>query len=291
MDFHKELYFDDLHTFWQYAMGESDAYTRKSREERADYIEWSGGLTWEEAKRMALSGWGEIIPEIEKYRAVITPIITDKVLRPRQIYSVAGYSVDVGAFLANDPECFINREYEERNYPGKVFKIVCSVSHSSGISTNVIINRGAIVCALIDAIEYAGHRVEVVCNLATSANYDESSLKGQEKEYGWFEVSVLLKKSTQPLDMSDLAYCLAHPSMLRRIMFSAAEIEGWSDVSRVYGYPAEATEKGDLYVKELFYGEFANESEAVSDAEVINWVLTQLKSLGVDIESDHHIET
>jgi hypothetical protein len=291
MDFHKELYFDDLHTFWQYAMGESEAVYLASRREGARVVEWSGGLTWEEAKRMALSGWGDIIPEIEKYRAVITPIITDKVLRPRQVYAVAGYSVDVGSFLANDPECFINREYEERNYPGKVFKIVCSVSHSSGISKNVIINRGAIICALIDAIEYAGHRVEVVCNNASAAYNDENSLKGQQKEDGWFEVSVLIKKATQPLDMSDLAYCLAHPSMLRRIMFSAAEIEGWSDVSREYGYPAEATDKGDLYVKELFYGEFANESEAVSDVKVIDWVLTQLRKLGVDIETDHQIET
>jgi hypothetical protein len=144
---------------------------------------------------------------------------------------------------------------------------------------------------LIDAIEYAGHRVEVVCNDASAADIDENSLKGQKKESGWFEVSVLIKKATQPLDMSDLAYCLAHPSMLRRIMFSAAEIEGWSDVSSGYGYPAEATDKGDLYVQELFYGEFAKESEAVADEKVIDWVIKQLNMLGVDIETNCQTES
>ena len=147
MDFHKELYFDDLHNFWQYAMGDSIANTKDSRTISKDSLDKSGGMSWETAKRLALNGWGEIIPEIEKYRAVVSPRITEKVLRPRQIYSVAGYSVDVGAFLANDPECFINREYEERNCPGKVFKIVCSVSHSWGVKAETIINRGAMICA------------------------------------------------------------------------------------------------------------------------------------------------
>jgi hypothetical protein len=117
---------------------------------------------------MAVNGWREGMTEIEKYRAKIVPIITDKVLRPRQVYSVAGYSVDVGSFMANSPECFIAREYEERNYPGKIYKIVASISFSAAIKPETIIQRGAMICALIDAIEFAGHRAEVICNWAVS---------------------------------------------------------------------------------------------------------------------------
>lgn len=225
---------------------------------------------------MALSGWREGLEKIDRYRAQIAPIITEKVLRPKQVFSMAGHYVDVGSFLANDPECFITREYEERNYPGRIFKLICSISFSAAITPETIIQRGAMVCALVDAIEFAGHRVEVVCNGAMSRYDSVDHRKGLKKNDGWFEVSVTVKKTQQPLEMSDLAFCLAHPAMLRRMLFSAAEIEGWSDVADAYGYPSQASEKGDLYVGEVFSG-------IVPDADAINWVLSELKRLGVDL--------
>jgi hypothetical protein len=49
------------------------------------------------------------------------------------------------------------------------------------------------ICALIDAIEFAGHRAEVICNAAMSAEKHEKDLQGKSKERGWFEVSVTIK--------------------------------------------------------------------------------------------------
>lgn len=274
----KQLVFEDLSEFWRYTMRDSSAYRKDSRDSYDQ--KWSGGLTWPEAKAMALSGWREGLNEIDRYRAQIAPIITEKVLRPQQVFSMAGHYVDVGSFLANDPECFITREYEERNYPGRVFKLVCSISFSAAITPETIIQRGAMVCALVDAIEFAGHRVEVVANDAMSRHSGEAYRKGMHKDDGWFEVSVTVKKAQQPLEMSDLAFCLAHPAMLRRMMFSAAELEGWSDYAHDYGYPSEASEKGDRYVAEVFSG-------TVPDAKAISWVLSELKGLGIDlIETD-----
>ena len=154
MIINKELSFDDLSKFWKYSFQESSASNRESRNNYN--LKWSGGLTWEEAKAMAISGWHEGMSEVDKYRAKILPIIAEKVLRPQQVYSIAGYCVDVGSFLANEPECFIAREYEERNYPGRIYKIVCSISFSAAITPETIIQRGAMICALVDAIEFAG---------------------------------------------------------------------------------------------------------------------------------------
>ena len=275
----KEIYFEDLNRFWDYAMQDSKAYRKSSRNN--SNLQWSGGLTWEQAKQMAINGWQSGMKEIEKYRAKIAPIITEKVLRPKQIYSVAGYAVDVGSFMANEPECFLAREYEERNYPGKIYKIVVSISFSAAISPETIIQRGAMICALIDAIEFAGHRAEVICNWAVSVGNYDNYRQGKNKERGWLEVSVNIKKSSQPLDMSDLAFCLAHPSMLRKIMFSVAEIEGWSDFADNYGYPAEATDKGDMYIKEIFSG-------TVPDNQAITWVFSELEKLGINIETTNN---
>lgn len=274
MGVNSELHFDDLSEFWHYAMKDSQARNRESRSDHNP--EWAGGVTWPEARTMAFGGWREGLERIDRYRAQIAPIITQHVLRPVQVFSVAGHYVDVGSYLSNDPECFITREYEQRNYPGRLFKLVCSVSFSAAITPETIIQRGAIVCALVDAIEFAGHRVEVVCNDASSVRQSDEYRKGLRKSEGWFEVSATVKKAQQPLDMSDLAFCLAHPAMLRRIMFSVAEIVGWSDFAHNYGYPAEATDKGDLYIREVFSG-------TVPDSEAIGWVLNELKRLGVDL--------
>jgi hypothetical protein len=177
--------------------------------------------------------------------------------------------------LSNDPECFISRNYDERNYPGKIFKIVSSISVSASIDAKVILQRGAMVCALVDAIEFAGHRVEVVCNDSTSAS--SYYRDGKNKSKGWFEVDVKVKSTEQPVDISSLAFCLAHAAMLRRIFFSVAEIEGWSDFAFNYGYPSPATDKGDIYIQEIFSG-------IVSNDQAIHWVLTELEKLGIDLE-------
>ena len=268
----KILHFDDLTSFWNYAVQDSNAWKKSSRSNND--LHWYGGLTWDEAKKQAKSVWQEGLDKIEKIRAQISPIITKQVLRPRPINAMYGYSVDVGSYLSNDPECFFSQEYEQRNYPGRIFKLVVSISFSSEITPETIIQRGAMVCALVDAIEYAGHRVEVVCNWAVCG---DSHNRVYSDYKWWFEVFTTIKKTNQSLDMSDLAFCLAHPAMLRRFMFSVAELNGWSDNVSNYGYPAEATEKGDLYIREIFSGE-------VQDEQAIDWVIEQLKDFGIDLE-------
>ena len=271
----KHIIYEDLYDFWLYALRESDAYEKSSR---GYSREWNGNVSWLEAKKLALQGWQDGLEQVKKYQTEITPQITEKVIRPSQIYDVAGYNVDVGRYLSNDPECFVSREFVVNNSPGRVFTLVCSISFSAAIKSETIIQRGAIICALVDAIEYAGQGVEVICNEASSVSSNSEYRKGKHKEKGWFEVDVTVKKPNQPLEMIELAFCLAHPAMLRRVMFSVAEIEGWSDFARGYGYPAEATTKGDLYIEEIFSG-------TVPNKKAINWVLEQLKKLNIEIKN------
>ncbi|TXK71727.1 hypothetical protein FT993_08685 [Mesonia sp. HuA40] len=271
----KHIIYEDLYDFWLYAFRESDAYSKSSR---GYSREWNGNVSWLEAKKLALQGWQDGLEQVKKYQTEITPQITEKVIRPSQIYDVAGYNVDVGRYLSNDPECFVSREFVVNNSPGRVFTLVCSISFSAAIKSETIIQRGAIICALVDAIEYAGHRVEVICNWAVSKYSNEENRTGNIKNKGWLELDVTVKKANQPLEMIELAFCLAHPSMLRRVMFSVAEIEGWSDFAYAYGYPAKATNEGDLYIQEIFSGKVPNK-------KAINWVLNQLKNLNIEIKN------
>lgn len=268
----KHLIFDDLYDFQSYAFRQSNARIRSSR---GYATTWSGGLDWKDSKKLALTGWQEGLNEVDKFQARVNELITSKIVRYKPVYAVAGNHIDIGNYLSNDPECFITKEYDENNQKGKIITIVCSISFSAGISPEIIIQRGAMICALIDAIEYAGYRVEVVCNEASSNSLWDRD--GNNKEVGWFEIDVTIKKANQPLNRIELAFCLAHPAMLRKLMFSVAEIEGWSDYTTNYGYPAKATNKGDIYIEEVFTG-------VVSDNKAIHWIVTELQKLGITIE-------
>ncbi len=261
------LQFDDIQDFWNYSFQESKARERHSRYGRRG-DNWDKNLTWEEAKQLAQSGWIEGMNEIEKYRAILEPKITQYIVRPVPKSSYTGYVVDVGAYLSNNPECFITRGWEKRNYPGRLFTIVVSCSFSCSVDADTIIKRGALVCALVDALEYAGHRVEIICN-------DTSTSRG-----GKNEIDVVVKKHDQPLEMTDLAFCLAHPAMLRRIIFSANELMGWSDYASNYGYPAQATNQGDLYINEIHSGK-------INVEEAISWLLDKLREFGIDMEESN----
>lgn len=270
----KHLVFEDLHEFWQYSFRESSAYNKESRT-YANH--WSGGLDWNESKRLALMGWQKGLVEIDKFQARVNELITSKIVRHKPIYAVAGNYIDIGNYLSNDPECFIAKEYDENNQQGKIITIVCSISFSASISPETIIQRGAMICAFVDAIEYAGYRVEIICNEASSdSSYNRD---GSKNDSGWFEVDVTIKKANQALNKIELAFCLAHPAMLRRILFSVAEIEEWSDYATNYGYPSKATNKGDIYIEEVFSGE-------VSDDKAINWIVSELEKLGITIQQE-----
>ncbi len=95
---------------------------------------------------------------------------------------------------------------------------------------------------------------------------------------GKMEVELCLKKANQSLNMMELAFCLAHPAMLRRMMLTVAELEGWSDYAYAYGIATSASYRGDLYVDKIF-------SREVPNAQAVAWVIQQLKNFGVKIMS------
>ena len=257
----KYLKFEDLHDFWNFSFRDSNSYNKSSRAYKSD---WYGNVSWEEAKTLAISGWIEGLNEIKKISVELSEIIANKIVRYEPEYGVGGGVVDVGAFLSNSPEYFMMKNSTEKEQEGKIITIVCSVSFSAAIDSKVIIQRGGIVCALADAIEMSGFRCEIIVNT--------TSFSKSRK----FEVDVILKKAQQSLNITELAFCLAHPAMLRRFMFSVAELEGWADYAHAYGIPHEAKDKGDLYINEIY-------SYIVPNSQAINWVTEQLKKLGVQI--------
>ena len=257
----KYLKFEDLYDFWNFSFRDSNSRKISSRKYKC---EWNGNVLWEEAKILAISGWIEGLEQIRKLSVQMSEIIASKIVKYEPEYALGGGVIDIGAFLGNNPEYFVVKRPNEMEQKGKIVTIVCSVSFSAAIDSTVIIQRGAMICALIDALEMSGFRCEIIVNFTTTY------------QSGKIEVDVVLKKAQQSLNITELAFCLAHPAMLRRFMFSVAELEGWADYAYAYGFPYEATKKGDLYIDKIY-------SKEVPNDQAISWVTEQLKNLGITI--------
>ncbi|SFH78026.1 DUF7192 family protein [Halpernia frigidisoli] len=260
----KYVQFDDLQDFWDFSFRESSSRNKSSRNADSD---WYGDVSWTEAKVLANSGWIEGMNEVKKMSVELSEIICSKIEKWIPEYTYAGNIIDIGMFLSNSPEYFIIKNPTEQELSGKIVKLVCSISFLWQITPQIIIQRGAMICALVDALEISGYSCEIIIN-QTATSYG-----------GKFEVDVCVKKAHQSLNITEVAFCLAHPAMLRRFMFSVAELEGWADYATAYGCPATATEKGDVYIDEIF-------SLVVPNSEAIEWVITQLKKQGIQISDN-----
>lgn len=253
--------FNSFNEFLILAEQDSKASEKSSRSSTSS---WNGGVSWTEALQLAKLGWVDGLDKIKDLKNKLDIDLGKYKLSRLPSYGYQGHAIDIGKFLQNDLECFQKFDYFVDEKPGQIYKVVCSISVSAAISTEVIIQKGAITACLIDIIESLGNRVELVVN--------EKSKDGSYT----CEYDILIKKADESLQLIDLAFSLIHPAMLRRLVFSVNEIDGWSDYSSGYGRPIEATDKGDIYISEIFSGKVSND-------QAIKWILETLTKNGIQV--------
>jgi hypothetical protein len=232
--------------------------------------------------RLARHGWREGAAMTRAYAQALTTRIVGRVEREDLVYGVEGMGYDVARLLDGAPEHWQRwqptGEHEDRA-GNRLIRVLMNASVSCGVPTRTIIARGAACCALVELLEYAGARVQLDVTWPCSGRATREVLTHL----------VCVKRFAAPLDMSTVAFAVAHPSALRRLVFSAQERESESVRSAYgvphggYGIPAEvpAVErgKGTLYVPCANSGD-ADWSEA-NAAE--RWVLEMLREQGVTV--------
>lgn len=231
--------------------------------------------TFEEAQRLARDGWAEGEEAVKTISAKLFDVLASYVERENVVYDVEGTGIDVARFLDGEPECWQQFEVRRTQEAGRrLIRIVYNCSASAGIEAATIMVRGAAVVALVQLLEYAGHGVEVV--VGEAVNYD-----GRHTE-----TYVKVKSVEQPLDLARIAYAVAHPSMLRRHIFSICEQlpEPFYGMVKAgtYGMPAELEDKGDLYLGCMMWGD-PNWRDGLSAQK---WVVAELKRQGVHMSEE-----
>jgi hypothetical protein len=209
---------------------------------------------------------------VQEIAGELFDLVSNKVVRPEIVRSVEGEELDIDAYNEGKPECFlVYQDGEEESDGSGVVRILANLTASWNVSAEVLEVRGAALCALVQALEFAGRRCEVV----TGTNQ------------GTMQVTVTLKRATEPVQMDTLAFALAHAGFYRRLMFSAWETlpkqllkAAGIYPNRGYGH-VEALE--DVQADITLPGASGNDPAWQSVESARAWVLKQLREQGVQL--------
>ena len=271
-------------SFVEHAPSEVTPDQQASRLNSRERVDFCGGLTYKQTIRTANDGWEAGADLVNRHALKSFRAIADRIERPHYVYDVEGTDIDVARFVDGDPECWARQEQRLTEGPGRrVFRFVFAWVVSGGVSTRTIESRGAAAVALIQAMELAGHGVEVdLCySVGAGANC------GSGASYRKVEAYVNIKKADQPLDLPRLAFAIAHPASLRRIGFGLMErlprpilynftkSKGYGNGDGLF----DPLEQGDVFLGGATYdrGDWNN------DAWVQKWIVDTLKAQGIEL--------
>lgn len=226
--------------------------------------------SFDEAVKLLRGGWTDGLRKVAELSEKVTAAIGAPAPEMQMVPDVQGGAIDMGAYLAGEPES-MTTWFEELGQH-KIVHFVINMAASAGVNANSTLARGAVIAATIDALESAGNRC--VVDVLNSVSHT------------WrFTTVVRIKDAQDPLDMERLAFAVAHPSMLRRLTFGhyeneEAEARGMIGVHWGYGTPQAIPKqlRGDVNIEKMLGNEEWPISKAVATA--IGW----MRDAGIELD-------
>lgn len=212
-------------------------YFEKSSQDRDR--EFTLTSSYEEAMNLLLSGWSEVSKMIT--RKLSTNPAMETTIRQRSVYSMAGHTASVPRYLQGIPTNMISSVPEKRKQP--IVTINHSIAYSAFWQAESILREGIKALQIVQAIEAGNKRVKlnIVC-IAEDCGHKRG-----------FKVTI--KQPGERLNVSKMAFPLAHPSMLRRMFFKYMEVEpDMPHRFNCYGRPCNELCK-EIYPNEFYIPE------------------------------------
>lgn len=199
-----EEFAEALHTKMNY---NNELLGHRSTATDEDTVVFTGSSSYEEADRMLLSGYAQGAQLLQEE----TVRIQNTHYKTVCIRGVAGAVPIVPAYLSGNPRCMLS----SRNLksPMSVITLYCNIAVWGTTPCEQIITASAKILTAIKMIELSNIRIELYATQL--AVFYGSGAKGDV----YVDVSVLLKKRENPLNVLRAAYPLVHPSFNRRHMF------------------------------------------------------------------------
>lgn len=176
---------------------------------RTDIKEWSGTRDFDEAKDLMKHGADDLSEKINNMFKVKVKEMEQTTVRRAQ-YDVAGFQCSVPRYLQGVPTSMINQKNVSKKQ--KVVTLNKDMSYSRSWSSEEIIEESAKSLAIIKKVEQMGYRVNLNMCFVSKTGKQKAGLK------------IRVKNANERLNVSKMAFVMAHPSMIRRMIFRWIEV-------------------------------------------------------------------
>jgi len=174
-----------------------------------EHLGGDGEAVMKEYWRMGLDGFPRAT---KKLRAMLVGAGDAQLYKDDWTFDVAGSVPNVPLYISGEPA---NMQYLEPKADKPLCKVLIEGGCSGRTKEAAIFNRGVALLSAIQALESQGVAVEL--------QYMSSC---QSSERGGFQnwlITFPILEMGQGLDLDRVAFCLANPGMLRRVIFACQE--------------------------------------------------------------------
>lgn len=169
--------------------------------------DWTMGVTYKEAVRMAVEGWPEGADKAQEALKAFVPSTS----APDTKIDFYGFRPHVPRFCAGAPNNMIRHTRDADNGSGRVLTLLVPVNALARVRGDCMSNFGVAVAQYINQMEMQGTRIELICAFVSAVN----SVRVSQ--------TVTLKHADQPLDLAVVSFAIGHPAMFRRLGFALLE--------------------------------------------------------------------
>lgn len=196
-------YYDSIEEFTNFI--DNSTSMRYNSSDNRDF-DFSGTHSLKEASKLCKYGDKELASYILQQSLKFDNVDTLNKIKRSTINDVVGFMPNVPNYVIGIPTNMIR---DNRNIiNSKVINIFISISAAWHISKEDIKERCAKYVAAINILEEQGYR----CNVYTGA-------VGTNRDRIYNLLVIKIKSDREPLNLTKMAFPLAHPSMLRRLKF------------------------------------------------------------------------
>lgn len=231
---------------------------------------WFGTPNFGAAMRLARYGWTECLNKIKNIDIDCFDSLNQQQLWETK-YSVAGSMVDIGRYVIGMPDCMSHRipyYVDTACACPKFVNIVVNISLCSKRDFDYILARGVQILGAINTLEINNVRTRIIL-LSNIANSESLACDVHR-------IFIKIKDYQDIFYLEKLMFPIAHPSFLRRLVFSAMEHEpehirkqfGFYQYCG-YGYPTNKFEYNDPNI--LYFS-----MEALDNDQITKWIQSVL---------------
>jgi hypothetical protein len=188
---------------------------------------WYGTEDFAKASYMMTHGWDAAAQKMAT-KVKLTNSAATAVRSSKPSYGVVGSQASVPRYLQGIPTNMVSRQMTYAKQ--KVVTITKGIAYSSSWTPDEILAECTKALQIIQSMENGGQRVRLNVTWFITSNDNRCHTM----------CKVCVKQPDERLNLSKMAFALAHPSMLRRLFFKWLETDDYTqhDMGDYYGYPA-----------------------------------------------------